>query len=362
MIKIAFLLYDFWMGGICTSYINLCSELNRQFPDKYEFIFIASDCKDFHPEIKKLGKCVYTKRLTHSLSELKPDIAQIACKPEYLTACKNAGIEKIVERVDGERSAFRIDKDLVSAYVCHSKGIFDKLERTYTRFDKPKNPLEYAYLIHNGVPIPKVKKIHRDKKSLVFGRMTRLGKGKNCEAMIRAAKEFPQHKFVIVGSNSRLKGSEKEYERLSEIVLEDNLLNVSLIPEIQDPKEIERIMLTFDVAVCTSLPQNEGMSNFLIQAISYGIPILTSNVGDHVEFFEHHTLKPGWIIYDVPCTSHDYIRSMENFEFRKQAGRDARQLIKNQWNVENTAKQYNSLYDRLMLSRALECNDHYIRR
>jgi len=348
--RIAFLLYDFWQGGICTSYINLCRELHRVHPDEYDFFFLASDYGKFHPEIEKLGHCEYVGpkviRMTEKLMEIRPHIAQVACKNEYIKSCqeiKKRGIFlKIIERVDGRRSALRIDKKFVDAYVCHSFGVQTEIWDHYDRTDWVMNK---SVMIRNGVPIPHISECVMERSDPIIGRMARLGKGKGLDQMIFSAVRNPvRRKYVIIGSNSKLRGSEQEKERLENMILMSGANNIEIINEIHDPEQKRKWLLRFSVAVCTSLPENEGMSNFLIEAMSYGIPIVSTNVGDHKEFFLDPINKPG-LMYQGDGFDEALDTVIDGWGDYHYA---AYRLAQKMFDVQHTAAQYNELYQRIL--------------
>ena len=339
MTKVAFLLYDFDQGGILTSYLHLCKQL-KKIDTSYEFYFLASDCKEFHPEIIKLGKCIHSgseiTKIASILTYIKPDIVQIACKNEYVIACEQAGIKNIIERCDGLRSIDRIDKERVKFAVCHSQGVYN-----YLMHKGVKNTL----IIHNGIELPFLKKEHQEKDRLTIIRITRLGRGKGLDLILDVAKKLTLDTFLIVGGNSKLKKSEKEYERLQNRLKNEQIKNVIMFGNVSHAKIKENIILEADIGVCTSLPLNEGLSNSLLKMMSYGLPVITTNVGDHCELISHYD-HIGLLIDSQPEAG-TLIRAINQFRdltIRSVYGINARKVITDYWDIKNTALQYHKLY------------------
>ena len=128
---------------------------------------------------------------------------------------------------------------------------------------------ELIHKIYNGIDIDKIRinKFHKNKTFLVIGR---LGEEKKCEQIIRVFSQLSENlnvKLIFLGDGpieEDLLKMAKQLKQSHRIFFKGAVKNV------------REYLVDSDFYVSAS--QSEGMSNSLLEAMSLGIPAITSNV------------------------------------------------------------------------------------
>ncbi|MGM0609113.1 MAG: glycosyltransferase, partial [Candidatus Muiribacteriota bacterium] len=180
-----------------------------------------------------------------------------------------------------------------------------------------------------------------EKDTLVLGSVGRLDKIKNFDLLIFAfymlAKNNSHIKLVIAGN-----GAERNY--LKKIVKKLSLDNkVFFTGEV---KEIQNIYKLMDIFILPS--KNEGISNTILEAMSSGLPVITTRVGGNEELIEDG--KQGFLIkpdsmYDICKAVQKYI---DNTDLISNHGKNARKKAVKDFALDKMVLKYTSLYQEIM--------------
>lgn len=112
--------------------------------------------------------------------------------------------------------------------------------------------------------------------------------------------------------------------------------------------DVEDYLRASDVFVLPT--RMEGLSNAVIEAMACGLPSVASNIGGNTDLVDHG--KTGFL-FDVDDTEELARRIGELFDdtdMREQFGRRAREKAEADFSIEQTAKRYADLYNRLARS------------
>lgn len=177
---------------------------------------------------------------------------------------------------DYPRAVIKIDKILAES------GIYSKVtavsNSTKQSFLHYRNDIfNDIVVVNNGLNFPSTSLTKAEARSAlglqvensIIGTVGRLSNQKNQQVVINAIKSVPDVHFVIVG-DGELK------EELDELIKQNKLTDrVHLLGEI-DYTSIPIFLKALDIYVMPSL--FEGLSNALVEAMSAGLPVITSDV------------------------------------------------------------------------------------
>ena len=264
---------------------------------------------------------------------------------------KYSGLRKIIAKFVIPRAnaircvSQRLRKRLVSAFGVEEKKITVVPIYINTNSYKYKtNSHEYAL---DGL------KQNKESK-LIFLTVGRLVPVKNIEMQIRAFKnlvptiplayrEHDSHVVNLRTTNNKnielwIVGDGPEREKLELLIKDLGLENKVKLLGWQ--KDVNKFLLQADIFLLTS--NYEGWGLVVIEASSFGLPIIMTDVGCAGEVIKNN--ESGLII-DVgnqEALENSMIKLIENKELRKKLGENARQALKKLPNKEETFKLYES--------------------
>ncbi|NJB81768.1 GT4 family glycosyltransferase PelF [Wenyingzhuangia aestuarii] len=202
-------------------------------------------------------------------------------------------------------------------------------------------------VIYNGVdeerfvPKPKPNK-HKDTKVVVAA--ARIFELKDILTMIRSCaevkKEIPNLKYIVYGNNDAVPEYTVKCENLiKELGLEDCFILAGLNT---DPPSI---FVEGDISILTSI--SEGFPYTIIESMSCGVPVVSTDVGGVKEAIEHGV--DGFV-----CKPKDYkgiaekvILLLKDDELRKEMARKSREKVVNNFTIKVVKDAYSELYKSL---------------
>jgi glycosyltransferase involved in cell wall biosynthesis len=266
----------------------------------------------------------------------------------YADAAKLARMPVVIERVDGLRGGVALgDKTGLDAVIASTKGIVPQLEKLISK--------EKIHIIYNGVDPGAYDKVAPQRfgfsdNDLIVGRTSRLAGGKNISLLIQAIIElrreakYQKVRLVICGGDTTQPGS---IPMLAKLQKEAQPLGNSVVfaGEVFDTTAITK---GYDIATCTSRPNNEGIPNSLMEAMAAGKPVVASKVDDVPELVEHE--KTGLLFRDNDSSELVFSlkRLFDNEQERGRMGSQGKQKVMAIFNLETQAKKYSNLYRDLL--------------
>lgn len=283
-------------------------------------------------------------QLVKLLIKEKPDIlhAQAGILPCILG--KIVGIKKIIEHKHGldftqeqllNFGFFRLTYEKMKKYftdytvtVC-SKDKEVLLKKFNYRSDK-------TIVVYNGIESEDCVKKMSDK--LVIGNIGRLTYQKAQDRFIQLAgillEKYTNTYFYIYGKGE----NEEEYKKLiSKLNIADNVFIKGF------SSNIKEIFSTLDLFILTS--RYEGIPYILLEAMNYGIPVISTDVGGINEIITNN--ENGFI---VPNGSLDKLREtaeilIENPDKRNEFRTKAKETLDKNFSIENCVNNVVSIYN-----------------
>ena len=214
----------------------------------------------------------------------------------------------------------------------------------------PESQIEH---IPNGVALPHDGKANYGQVKRVIT-TARLSKEKGIDILLKAwgsvVRQEKKLKLVIVGDGP-LAGELKNLSRFLKVKE-----YVEFTGMVQSPTEYLR---EADLFVLPS--RAEGLSNALLEAMSYGLPCIATNVGGNTEMIgedKHQEINPGKFIVarngllvnpeDVEGLSEAMLYLIQNQSEREAMGNKGRQYIAKNYSIDLIADKYIALYQRIL--------------
>ncbi len=223
-------------------------------------------------------------------------------------------------------------------------------------FEQLRFPKERIVNIPNGVEVPKEDRTIHDQ---VIHTITtaRLSREKGVDILLKAwenvFKEEKTLKLTIIGSGPL----EEEMKRMTQS------LNIGESVEfVGFVSNVETYLKNGDMFVLAS--RTEGMSNALLEAMSYGIPCIATKVGGNGELLggedeeiplaEYIIARNGLLVNpdDVQGLSEAILYLVRHKEERAELGRRSRTFIKENYSIDSIADRYISLYQFMLNKRS----------
>jgi len=153
------------------------------------------------------------------------------------------------------------------------------------------------------------------------------------EALAKASKRFPHAKLLVAGEGpleERLKNLAKT------LGLENQIIFLGF------RHDIAEILSALDMFVLASVKEGLGVS--LLEAGSYGVPIVATNVGGIPEIVQDGVT--GFLVppRDSEALAEKIIHVLDHPQEARKMGENAREKIKNHFSVQDMAKSYTRLY------------------
>jgi len=205
-------------------------------------------------------------------------------------------------------------------------------------------PAEHIYSIPNGVDADEFERRRPfpDRSKVIFLLIGRRTPQKGIDIAFRAIQLLLQKGMVNI--ELRLYGldyPEYDYRKMAQ---ECGVQSV-----VRFYSHTENIQDVYHDAHCLLLPsRTEGLSNVLLEAMSLELPVIATRISGTVDVVEHD--RSGILIAsedsEALATSMEQI--MKNPELAFQLGKKARQRIIDKFSLDEIARNYSRLYQRLM--------------
>ena len=201
-----------------------------------------------------------------------------------------------------------------------------------------KNKIE---IINNGVFIPEENTNIFTNDQINITIVSRLVSHKNIEKIIRAISDLnsPLINLNIIGDGPEL-------NQLQKISLESNNKDNIIFHGKLNRDEINHIFLNSDIYIQAS--NYEGLPHSLLEAMSYGIPVLCTPVGECKEILGNE--DRGYIL-DLPVSKNNIKSKISEIigekDIANKKGERGKDFINEKYNLTNSFNLYKNLFTRL---------------
>jgi len=366
-IKIAYQIAPHVRGGAESFLFNLIKNIDKK---KFQPVLLSFAKGIVLKKFKKLGLKIKiidyrnnagSNKLINFLKKEKIDIAQTSSFfPALAIVSKKSGIPHIW-RISGNVNITCSDQNLKAredilqlidclsvAIVCPS--IF--LKNQFVGYSHKK-----ITIIYNGLDLDYIKNIRPDKKKLrniginetdiVVGMAANLNSQKRHIDFIKAAeivrKEIKNIKFILAGSKSSGKKGYEYMDYLKKEIRKSELNNDVIFTGFRE--DILKIIASLDLTVLPSI--NEGASNFIMESIALGKPVVATNSGGNPEFIQDKIngfLVP---IKNPKKLAKAIIKIIKNPANAGKMRAANKNLSKKMFNIKKTVTIYEKLYKKI---------------
>ncbi len=228
-------------------------------------------------------------------------------------------------------------------------------EATGEDFKQIRYPESRISYIPNGVDVPVQEKTAYHQVTQVIT-VTRLSEEKGVDVLLKAwadvVREEKNLKLLIVGSGPL----EPKMKSLSH-----SLGIAELADFVGSIRDVANYLRASDLFVLSS--RSEGMSNALLEAMSYGIPCIATNVGGNAELLgregkdfrsgEFVIAKHGLLVNpdDVNGLSGAILYLLRHRERSEELGRRGKGFVKENYSIDSIADRYILLYESMIDKR-----------
>ena len=201
-----------------------------------------------------------------------------------------------------------------------------------------KNKIE---IINNGVFIPEENTNIFTNDQINITIVSRLVSHKNIEKIIKAISDLnsPLINLNIIGDGPEL-------NQLQKISLESNNKDNIIFHGKLNRDEIDHIFLNSDIYIQAS--NYEGLPHSLLEAMSYGIPVLCTPVGECKEILGNE--DRGYIL-DLPVSKNNIKSKISQIigekDIANKKGERGKDFINEKYNLTNSFNLYKNLFTRL---------------
>ena len=202
-----------------------------------------------------------------------------------------------------------------------------------------KNKIE---IINNGVFIPEENTNIFTNDQINITIVSRLVSHKNIKKIIRAISDLNDPLIYL-----NIIGDGPELNQLQKISLESNNKDNIIFHGKLNRDEIDHIFLNSDIYIQAS--NYEGLPHSLLEAMSYGIPVLCTPVGECKEILGNE--DRGYIL-DLPVSKNNIKSKISEIigekDIANKKGERGKDFINEKYNLTNSFNLYKNLFTRLL--------------
>lgn len=352
---------DLWAGAEVMAY-HLFKGLLK-YPDIETSIILLNDGR-LANEIRKLSIPVFVvdegkkslprlyRDIRRILVEIRPNIIHSHRYKENILgylASKAVKNSQLVATQHGMPEMYEGNNNLKNRIT--AKVNFSLLSRNFKNVVTVSQDIRKAFIeqfgfrenkvkvIHNGIEVYKDITQINSRNVFVIGSSGRFFAVKNYPFMVQIAR-IAIEKEKANNIRFELAGDGPEMTKIQSLIKKYGLEEKFILRGFMD--DIFPFYQGLDLYLCTSL--HEGIPMSVLEAMSYGIPVIAPKVGGLTEIITDGV--EGYLVESR--TPEDFaercIFLYENKSLRKQMGSAARERVKKEFSVEHMARQYYQLY------------------
>ena len=309
------------------------SELHYKLHHNVNVINLSLD-NNFRSKIKILFL------LRKYITKIRPDIVQTWMNSNFYAPILKMRFNKIKFILNirhGITQKYKIfDNFLLKHYFSNIDGTIFVSKSSLNEFTKTKIVFPFQKVIQNGFEYKNYEfKMYFEKMNFIHvGRMHKI---KNQKMLIKAFNEFSIDKDDV---SLTLAGKNMEFDNFSSYIFEENQKKFKWLGEIEDPFEIYK---KGHVLILTSL--NEGFPNVIGEAMSIGIPVITTDAGESFEIIRNSGFKIEKQERSL-IDNLNYIYHNQEVLFDK--SKRAYEIVRKNYSLEKVVLEYTNTYKKVL--------------
>lgn len=328
---------------------------NSKLEDDYDIRYIES-CSDNKNTILKIGKMLLGYlQFFKSLVLFRPQIVHVNSsfgfsfyRKLYYIYLSNLFGAKVINHIHGaEFEKFYINANEKKKQ--RIQRVYNKCDYFIALSDEWKTNLCKIVPEHKVKVIENYSIIHRNKPKNEFGKtilfLGEVGKRKGCldipDVIKNVVQVIPDCKFILAGNPI-----EDDYANIIEKVREYNISSNIEFPGWVRGKEKENLLNSADVFFLPSY--NEGMPMSILEAMGYGLPIVSTTVGGIPKIVRN--LENGYITNpgDIEKFSKSIVDLLSNPKRMYDFGLTSIKIVKDNYSLDVHISKLKSLYEKLI--------------
>ena len=212
------------------------------------------------------------------------------------------------------------------------------LSNSWRDFFEKIVPKEKIIVLYNAVKLPKISLSEKNNHTCNILFLGRLGERKGVYDIIKVAKQLNANKknvkIILAGDG--------QIEKVRDLVKQEKLEEIIEVKGWINSKEKEILLQKADIYILPSY--NEGLPMSILEAMSYSLPVITTEVGGIPEIIKNNEngilIKSG----DIKSLEDNIIKLIEDENLRKNIGKQARKTIETKFNLENQIEKLEELF------------------
>lgn len=212
-------------------------------------------------------------------------------------------------------------------------------EEWYSFFKKNVCDGKKIVVLYNGVIIPAYKKEEYQNMNVLF--LGRLGKRKGSydlvEALPNVLKEVPEAQFFL--------GGDGEINKTQQIIEQKGLQNsIKLLGWLQDDQKVEYLK---KCSVFILPSYQEGMPMSVLEAMSYGLAVLSTNAGGIPQIIDNGVDGVRIEAGEVDQIEKSLIELLRSIEWKKKLAQAGYEKVKKEFNAEVLTNELVQIYSEI---------------
>ena len=246
--------------------------------------------------------------------------------------------------IGGIRSAVLDKKKIPFNRFAHNrlnkKTIFNNYSG-YTRYTSQGFKKEKALLIPNAIEISVDQIIRKDKSIPNILSVGRFEEVKDYYTALKSIKGVHNYTkdftYTIIGWGTL---EEQIHKWIAELEIPNEIVNIVI-----NPPHIEKYYMDADIYLQTSL--FEGLSNTVLEAMSYSLPLIVTDVGDNNQLV--HNEYNGFLVAvkDSDSIVNHLKMVLSDYKIRIKYGKNSYKIVKENYSVEAMINKYSDLIKQL---------------
>ena len=287
----------------------------------------------------------YIYMILKSFIQIKPDIVHFYLPHSYLLGSFLPYIFPKKKYLMSRRSLNYYQKKIPFCKFIETK-LHKKMNLIITNSKENYNQLvneedvdpKKCFIISNGVKI--VNNIKKEKKIVQVLCVANFIRYKNHNMIINAFNKLPDRlswSLNLVGNDT-----DNIINKLKNKIKFENKGKINFIKK---KKNISNFLMNADIGILTS--NEEGLSNSILEYMSYGLPVIATKVGGNVEQIFNN--KNGFLV-----EKNDHIKLSQRLEeliknklMRKKFGRVSKRIATEKFSLEKSIEEYKKIYNEI---------------